>query len=86
MKYTFVTNGVVSLVTEVEAETLEQAISEAQSRGVQSLCHQCASDVSKEEWSTELDCEPGQLVDLWCGEENHGETSEEFQRAKEAFE
>ncbi len=87
MKYTFVTNAVVSFTTEVEAATLEEAIDEASGRSVMSLCHQCCGGGDAEEWSTELDTDsPGKLVDLWCGEDNKGETSAEFMLAKESFE
>lgn len=68
MKYIFVINSVISLATEVEAASLEEAINEAKIRSVQSLCYQCSGG-SPEEWSMggELDCDPsvGELVDFF---------------------
>jgi hypothetical protein len=66
VKFIFVVNTTISLATQVEADTLEQAIEAAKSRGPMSLCSQCAPGA--DEWGTsgELDCEPGmsELVDL----------------------
>lgn len=50
----------ISVHTVVEAKSKAAAKREAQSRGVQGLCHYCASRDSGEEWVTsgELDGEP----------------------------
>lgn len=86
MRYSFVTNAVVSFSIEVEADSLEEAIDKAAEAPIMSLCHQCSGGDSPDEWGTELDTDqPGALVDLWCGDENKGETSAEFMLAKETF-
>ena len=51
----------VSLFTKVNANSKQEAIEIAESRGLQGLCHQCASSREPhEEWSLsgELDGEP----------------------------
>lgn len=50
----------VSLVTEVFANSEEEAIEIAEGRSLQSLCNQCANGNTYEEWSLigELDGEP----------------------------
>jgi hypothetical protein len=67
VKYIFIVEATISLSTEVEAETLEEAVQIAQSRSVKGLCYHCAQS-GPEEWSTggELDCDPSgsSLVDL----------------------
>lgn len=63
-KYSISSSITISVYTEVEAETEEEAIKEAQSRGVMGLCYQCAngSDNCDVEWVTsgELDGVPMQ--------------------------
>ena len=78
-KYQFSVEAVISMSTDVEAATLEEAIAEAQSRGVQGLCHQCAHGNYAEEWATsgELDCEPAvsKLAAVYCDGEELAEGS-----------
>lgn len=64
--YTFVVHATVSLVTDVKAETLAEAMEIAKGRSVMGLCHQCNGGDSRREWGTELDCE----VDLDTGLED----------------
>lgn len=58
-KFTFIVEATISLSTDVEAASLEEAVQEAQGRGVQGLCHQCARG-EPEVWNTsgEIDAEP----------------------------
>lgn len=66
-KYTFVVNTTISMHCDVYADSLDEAIEEAQAAGVMSLCHQCARSHAGE-WSTsgELDGDPatGELVEV----------------------
>jgi hypothetical protein len=80
-KYIFVVEATISLGTEVEAESLEEAIEEAKSRAAMSVPYQGQGDDSVC-WTTEIDCEPGDgtLVDFHKGQ---GET---FEKACEAWE
>lgn len=59
-EYSIQTVVQISMYTEVRADSLKDALKKAQQRGVQSLCHQCASGEPKQEWVTsgELDGEP----------------------------
>jgi hypothetical protein len=59
-KYVFTAQVTVSLYTEVHANSKEEALELAEQRGLQSLCHQCSSNGSDEQWSLtgELDGEP----------------------------
>jgi hypothetical protein len=74
MKYTFSVEATITLCTEVEADSLEEAVAKAQDRGVQSLCHQCADGHYPTRWSLtgELDCEPAvmPLSDVDCDGES----------------
>lgn len=83
-KYTFVVEGTISLHTDVEADSLDEAVEIARSRGVMSLCYQCARS-QEDEWATsgELDCEPGALIEAWEGDTNID--GDDFDRAAEAF-
>ena len=67
MKFSFSVEAVISLYTEVEAATLEEAVNIAQQNSVRSLCHQCARG-EPDCWNTtgEIDCEPSfcKLVDV----------------------
>lgn len=71
MKFTFVIHAVISMHTDVEADSLEKAIEIAHGRGPMSLCHQCNGGDRdfKEEWKSELDTDPaaGKLIDLYVG-------------------
>ena len=61
MKYRVSTTCTISLHTDVEADSQEEAIKKAfDERGVMSLCNQCSGGQSEEEWVTsgELDGEP----------------------------
>lgn len=85
--FSFVTCAGITLTTDVEAETLEEAIEIAESRAIQSLCNQCASPDYKEEWGTtgELDGSPGKLVELVIGDDHMSASSTEFALARETF-
>ena len=86
MKYTFVTNAVVSLSIDVEAGSLEEAIDLAAEAPIMSLCHQCCGGADPGEWGTELDTDqPGKLVALWCGDASKGESTKEFKAARKVF-
>jgi hypothetical protein len=67
MKFSFQVETTISLYTEVEAESLEEAVELAKKNGVQGLCHQCARG-DPDCWNTtgELDCDPitCKLVDV----------------------
>ena len=67
MKYTFIVEQTISMWSEVEAETIEDAVKIAQQRTVQKLCTQC-SHGGPNSWNMgEVDCEDpisGALVDL----------------------
>jgi hypothetical protein len=60
-KYLFVVNTTISMHTEVEADSLEEAVELAKNNPVMSLCHQCSSHEDDKYWVTsgEFDCEPG---------------------------
>lgn len=67
-KYLVMAEMTISVHTEVEADTLEEAIEIAQGRPVMGLCHQCAASAGSshadlEEWRTngELDGEPARI-------------------------
>lgn len=64
-KYSFVSEITISVNLELEAESLAEAITEAQESPVMSLCHQCAGGHDGE-WSTsgELDGEPNLLNEV----------------------
>ena len=59
-KYSIGSVLTISVFTEVEADSKEEAIEEAGSRSVMSLCHQCSRGDYDAEWCTsgELDGEP----------------------------
>jgi hypothetical protein len=73
-KYGFLIEATISMGIDVEADSLEEAIEQAQKASVMSLCHQCAHG-EEGAWNTsgELDCgDPGTavLVAVYCdGEE-----------------
>lgn len=71
-KYVFVVETTISLATEVEADSLSEAVDEAKSRSAMSVPYMAHGD-DKVEWTTEIDCEPaqGDLVDFHFGQ---GET------------
>ena len=73
-KFSFVVSTSISMSTDVEADTLEQAIEEAKSRGPVGLCHQCSRGEPDEEWITsgEFDCDPGagDLLGVYEGRED----------------
>ena len=73
MKYVFVVEATISMSVDVEADSLEAAIEEAQVAGVMSLCHQCARG-EENAWNTsgELDIgDPGSavLAAVYCDNE-----------------
>ena len=74
-KYTFVSEGTISLSCTVEAEDLETATELAKEAPVMSLslCHQCARG-DDGEWVTsgELDCDPttAPLSEVWEDDES----------------
>jgi hypothetical protein len=74
VKYSFAIAATITLTTDVEADSLEEAIEEAQSRGTQSLCHQCSTGDVDVEWSLtgEIDCDPCTmpLEDVTCDDED----------------
>jgi len=86
-RYCFVINATISLHTDVEAESLEEAIEEAKGRVVMSLCHQCAAGEpdSRDEWRTsgELDTDPSgaELVDLIVEDLGGANAAAEYERA-----
>lgn len=87
MKFTFVVTTAISLHTDVEAESLEEAVRKAQRRSVMSLCHQCATGESRQEWVTsgELDGDPagGELVEVYQdGDDGDDGQGEVFEQAK----
>lgn len=57
--YRFTSTMTISVLTEVDADTLEMAVREARDRRPVSLCHQCATG-EHDTWNTsgELDGEP----------------------------
>lgn len=73
MRYSFAIAATITLTTDVEADSLEEAIEEAQSRGTQSLCHQCSVGDCDVEWSLtgKIDCDPASqpLADVTCDNE-----------------
>jgi hypothetical protein len=70
MKFSIAVAATITLYTEVEADSLEEALTAAQSRGVQGLCHQCSSGECGIEWSLtgEIDCDAAMmpLMDVSC--------------------
>lgn len=68
-KYVFVVETTISLATEVEADSLSEAVGKAKTRAAQSV--QYGDHAS--EWATAAECEPsqGDLVDFHFGQ---GET------------
>lgn len=65
MKFRVSAMVTISVSTLVEAPNRKKAIQEAQNRGLQGLCHHCASPrTDHEEWVTsgELDGEPFDLA------------------------
>lgn len=67
MKRYFVTSSIVITVhTEVEANSVREAKRIALGRGVMSLCHHCASIEGSDEWVTsgELDGQPEKILDI----------------------
>lgn len=63
-KYMVTSAITISMHTEVEADSAEEAKEIASQRGIMSMCHSCArSDGDDEEWRTsgELDGEPVEL-------------------------
>lgn len=63
MKFTFSGMVTVSLYTEVEADSLQEALEIAEQRGIQGLCHQCSGRDHDTQWSLtgELD---GEVVEI----------------------
>ena len=58
-KYIFVVNATISMHVEVEAESLQEALEEAQTRGMMGLCHQCSrGDEGCWNTSGEIDADP----------------------------
>jgi hypothetical protein len=87
--YVFIANATISVATRVEAESLEAAIEESKSRGMQGLCHQCASGDEDRVWSVggELDCEPSgfELVDFFIAGETKATCEKMFPEAEKLF-
>lgn len=91
-EYTFIVTSGITLHTTVKALSLEDAITKAKQRAVQSLCHQCAHGEADREWSTsgELDCDPGgaDLSDFFVEDVRGRDASSEdenFERAEELW-
>lgn len=63
MKYRLSGIVTISILTEVEADTEQEAIRIAEERGLVSLCHFCASGDPEREWITsgELDGIPMEI-------------------------
>ncbi len=60
--YSFAVSGLVGLHVEVEADSVEDAIEQAQSMGAQSICHHCSSanhQVDVWKLSDGISAEPG---------------------------
>lgn len=66
MKYTFSSEITISVTTDVEANSLSNALREAAVRGLMSLCHQCSAGEPELEWVTsgELDGEIGKITSV----------------------
>lgn len=63
-KFVVVAQVTISIFTEVEADTEEQALKEAEERALHGLCYQCGGfDTKGEEWCTsgELDGTPTEI-------------------------
>ncbi len=60
MRYSVIANITISVSTDVEADSEEQARELALERGVQGLCHHCASADGERQWVAggELDGQP----------------------------
>lgn len=79
-KFAFVIESLVSFATEVEAATLEEAITIAKQRDIRPLCHACLTQ-AKDAWSPgdiEFDAEYSRLVDM-------PNSREEFDQAVETW-
>lgn len=85
--FRFVVETRITMVTEVQAESLEDAIEKATEAGVQGLCHHCASKDADGEWVTtgELDCVPCEspLVEVAVDDEHL--TGADLERAQGAW-
>lgn len=66
MKFTFVSEITISIHTDVEATSLDEALKEAAERGMQSFCHQCADGDGSKDWATsgELDGDPAKITSV----------------------
>lgn len=66
-KWRLVATATITLITDVEADSVEDAREIADKRGIQSVCHKCSGKNREHVWSLtgELDGEP----DLLKGEE-----------------
>lgn len=83
-EYRFVVVGGITLLVDVFATSLEDAVQKAQRASVQSLCYQCARG-DEGEWSTsgEIDCDPSmcELVEVSVdGEVDEGELAQAKER------
>ena len=71
----YIVNGhvTISISTTVVASSVVAARRKALERGMQSLCHQCATGDPEEEWVTsgELDGEPVITDVVWVGERHN---------------
>lgn len=79
-EYRFVVVVGITLLVDVFATSLEDAVQKAQRASVQSLCHQCARG-DEGEWRTsgEIDCDPSmcELVEVSVdGEVDEGELAQ----------
>lgn len=69
MKFALIVTVTLPLVTEVEADTIEEAIKIARQRPLQQLCSECTSGDLANEWALENnfdECDPtcGEFCDL----------------------
>lgn len=64
-RFYVVAMATISVGTEVEAVSVEEARAIACERGFQSLCHQCASaaDERREAWCTSGELDGGEIAD-----------------------
>ena len=73
-RYAFVVETGISMSIELDADSLEDAVKQAQEASVRSLCSQCSSADDGQWGTSEFDCEPsmGKLVDAYVDDEEIG--------------
>lgn len=83
-RYSFTSTATVSIVTNVEADTLKEAMEELDNRGMMTYCNHCITNGAEDSWvAEELDGDPQELLSITVDNEDVPE--KDFKRCKKKF-